>query len=50
MPDGTPARLLERLGPLATFEGTPGRFCPPFRLGGPDRIGAPARLLTPERF
>ncbi len=50
MPDGTPGRLLERLGPLVALVGTPGLFCTPPRLGDPERIGPPARLLAPGRF
>ena len=52
MPDGTPGRLLERLGlapPDALLE-NPGLFCTPPLLGDPERSGAPARLLAPGRF
>ncbi len=50
MPDGTPGRLLERLGPPADLTGIPGLFCTPPRFGDPERIGAPALLLGPGRF
>ena len=45
MPEGTPGRLLERLGPLAVLVGIPGLlFCPPPRVGDPERTGPPTRL------
>ena len=50
MPDGTPGRLLERLGPPAALVGTPGLFCKPPLFEDPERIGAPGRLLAPGRF
>ena len=50
MPDGTPGRLLERLGPLVALVDTPGLFGIPPRLGAPDRIGPVARLFAPGRF
>ena len=46
MPDGTPARLFERLVPPAALEGPPGLFCIPLRFGDPERAGPPARLLA----
>ena len=50
MPDGTPCRLLERLGPPADLTGIPGLFFTPPRFGGPERAGVPTRLLEPGRF
>ena len=50
MPDGTPGRLLERLGPLADLVGTPGLFCIPPLLEAPERIGPAARLFAAGRF
>ena len=50
MPDGTPGRLLERLGPPGDLLGTPGLFCIPPLFGEPERTGPPARLFGLGRF
>ena len=50
MPDGTPVRLIDRLGPPVVLVGIPGLFCTPPRLGDPERTGPPGRLLDPGRF
>ena len=50
IPEGTPGRLPDRLGPPATLGESPGRFCPPPLFGPPERTGTTPRLLIPGRF
>ena len=49
MPEGTPGRLPERLGPVGLL-GAPDLFGPPPRVGAPGRLGTPVRPLKPGRF